>query len=66
MVLHIRVVILNLNWVLIIFHNLRGYDSHLIMLEIGTFVVKVNVTPNGLEKCMAFTNNNNLVFIDSM
>ena len=66
MVLHIGVVILNLNWVLIIFHNLRGYDSHLIMQEIGTFVVKVNVTPNGLEKCMAFTNNNNLVFIDSM
>ena len=36
------------------------------MQEIGTFVVKVNVTPNGLEKYMAFTNNNNLIFIDSM
>ena len=36
------------------------------MQEIGTFVVKVNVTPNGLEKCMAFTNDNNFVFIDSM
>ena len=36
------------------------------MLEIGKFDVKVNVIPNGLEKYMAFTINNNLVFIDSM
>ena len=32
----------------------------------GKFYVKVNVIPNGLEKCMAFTINKNLVFIDSM
>ena len=32
------------------FHNLRGYDSHLIMDEISTFDVKVNAIPNGLEK----------------
>ena len=36
------------------------------MQEIGNFDVKVNVIPNGLEKCMAFTINSNLVFIDSM
>ena len=30
------------------------------------FGVKINVIPNGLEKYMAFTINNNLVFIDSM
>ena len=30
------------------------------------FDIKVNVIPNGLENCMAFTINNNLVFIDSM
>ena len=35
--------------VLAIFHNLRGYDSHLIMQEIGKFDVNVNVTLNGLE-----------------
>ena len=29
------------------FHNLKGYDSHLIMQEIGKFDGKVNVTPNG-------------------
>ena len=50
----------------VIFHNLRGYDSHLIMKEIGKFDVKVSVITNGLEKYMAFTINRNLVFIDSM
>ena len=49
-----------------IFHNLRGYDSHLIIKQIRKFDVKVSVTPNGLEKYMAFTINKNLVFIDSM
>ena len=50
----------------VIIHNLRGYDSHLIMQEIGKFDLKENVTLNGLEKYMAFTVKNNLVFIDSM
>ena len=38
----------------VIFHDLRG-----------KFDVKVSVTPNELEKYMAFTVNKNLVFIDS-
>ena len=50
----------------VIFPNLRGYDSHLIIKEIGQFDVKVSIIPNGLEKYMAFTINKNLVFIDSM
>ena len=50
----------------VIFYNLKGYDSHLIMLEIGKFDVKISVIENGLEKYMAFTINANLVFIDSM
>ena len=50
----------------VIFHNLRSDDSHLIIKEISKFDVKVNVIPNGLEKCKAFTINTNLVFIDSM
>ena len=45
-----------------IFHNSKGYDSHLIMQEIGKF--DVNVIPNVLEKYMAFTIDNNL--LDSM
>ena len=34
----------------VIFHNLRGYDSHLIMQEICKFDVEISVIPNGLEK----------------
>ena len=49
-----------------IFHNLRGYDSHLIFNELDKFDVKIKVIPNGLEKYMAFFLNKNLVFIDSM
>ena len=50
----------------VIFHNLRGYESHLIMQEIDKFDGKISVISNGLEKYMAFTINKNLVFIDSM
>ena len=36
------------------------------MKEISKFDVKISVIPNELGKCMAFTINKNLVFIDSM
>ena len=38
----------------VIFHNLRGYDSHLIFCELNKFDVKIDVIPNRLEKYMAF------------
>ena len=50
--------------VLVIFHNLGGYDSHLIFVELNKFDVKI--IPNSLEKYMAFFLNKSLVFIDSM
>ena len=50
----------------VIFHNLRGYDSHLIIKVISNFDVDIDVIPNGLEKYMAFIINRNLVFIESM
>ena len=34
----------------VIFHNLRGYDSHLIFKELSEFIVNISVIPNGLEK----------------
>ena len=49
----------------VVFHNLKDYDSHLIMQELGKFNLKINVTPNGLEKYMSFSINNKLSFIDS-
>ena len=49
-----------------IFHNLRGYDSHLIFKEISKIKYSIDVIPNGLEKYMSFTLNKNIVFIDSI
>ena len=48
----------------VIFHNLRGYDSHLIFSELNKFDAKISVIPNGLEKYMTFSLNKSLVFID--
>ena len=50
----------------VIFHNLKGYDSHLIFSELNKFDVKISVIPNGLEKYMAFFLSKNLVFIHSI
>ena len=48
------------------FHDLKGYDSHLIFSELHKLNLKVDVIPNGLEKYMAFFLGKDLVFIDSM
>ena len=61
----------NINFLLtkkisVIFHNLRGYDSHLVFHELKKFGVKIDVIPNGLEKYMAFILNKHFVFIDIM
>ena len=63
----------------VIFHNLRGYDSHFITQEIGEIANKyaykdkrgreqpltINAIPNNMEKYMAFMLGNHLTFIDS-
>ena len=57
----------------VVFHNLKNYDSHLIMQELGKFNLKINVIPNvipnlipnELKKYMSFSINGNLSFIDS-
>ena len=63
----------------VIFHNLRGYDSHFIMQEIGAIVknyeytnkygkkcqMNINAIPNNMEKYMAFMLGNHLIFLDS-
>ena len=50
----------------VIFHNLRGYDSHLIFCVLNKFDVKIGVKPNRLDKYIAFFLYKNLVFIDRM
>ena len=63
----------------VIFHNLRGYDSHFIMQQIGEIAKKhaytnkkgekqdlnINAIPNNMEKYTAFMLGNHLTFIDS-
>ena len=60
-------------------NNLRGYDSHFIMQQIGQIAKKytrtnkngqqkemnINAIPNNMEKYMAFMFGNHLVFLDS-
>ena len=50
----------------VVFHNLKGYDGHLIMKELSNFDAKIDVIPCGLENYMTFIVNRWLVFIDSM
>ena len=38
----------------VIFHNLRGYDSHLNFSELDKLDVKISVIPNRLEKYMHY------------
>ena len=52
--------------VLVVFHNLKGYDGHLIVKELSNFDVSIDVIPCGLEKYMVFIVNRWLVFIISM
>ena len=51
--------------ILVVFHNLKSYDSHFIMQKLGRFNLKITVIPYGLEKYMSFTINNKSNFIDS-
>ena len=50
----------------VVFHNLRGYDSHLIISELGKEnLEEVYCIPNNMEKYMMFSIGQ-FVFIDSM
>ena len=50
----------------VVFHNLKHYDFHFIMQELGKFDLKINAVPNLLEKYMSFSINNKLSVIDSV
>ena len=56
---------LKLNKIPVAFHNLKNYDSHLVMQELGKFNLIINVIPNGLEKIYELYELYYLSFIDS-
>ena len=49
----------------VVFHNLKKYDSLLIMQELVKLNLKTNVIPKRLEKYMSFNINSKLGFIDN-
>ena len=49
-----------------LYHNIKNYDLHLIMQELGKFNLKISFILNGLENDMSFSINNKLRFIDSL
>ena len=60
----------------VVFHNLKGYDSHFIINELGDIIqkaketeeeeIKINVIAQNAEKYMAFYIGKHLAFIDSL
>ena len=48
----------------IIFHNLEGYDGHIIFKELNNFDVTIDVIPKIVEKYMIIIVNTNVTFID--
>ena len=49
----------------VIFHNLRGYDSHLIMQAIRKHHGRIDVVPNNYEQYQSFIIGRRLKFLDS-
>ena len=51
----------------IIFHNLEGYDGHIIFRELNNFDnINIQVIPKSTEKYMTFIINKKIIFLDSM
>ena len=51
----------------IIFHNLEGYDGHIIFKELNNFDnIDIQVIPKSSEKYMSIVTNRNIIFLDSL
>ena len=50
----------------IIFHNLQGYDGHIIFKELNNFDVDIAVIPKGIDMYMNIIVNRHITFIDSL
>ena len=49
-----------------IFHNLQGFDGHIIFKELNNFMVDISVIPKGTDKYMSIIVNRHITFIDSL
>ena len=49
-----------------IFHNLQGYDGHIIFKELNNFDVDVDVILKGIDKDISIIVNRHITFIDSL
>ena len=49
----------------IIFHNLKGYDGHIIFKELNNFDVTIDAIPKKIEEYMSIIVNRTITFIDS-
>ena len=47
----------------IIFHNLQGYDGHIIFKELNNFDLDIDVIPTGIDKYMSIIVNRHITFI---
>ena len=50
----------------IIFHNLQGYDGHIIFKELNNFDIAISEIPKGIDKSMSIIGNKHITFIDSL
>ena len=50
----------------IIFHNLQGYDGHIIFKELNNFDVDIDVIPKSNDKYISIIVNRHITFIDSL
>ena len=48
----------------IIFHNLQGYDGHIIFKELNNFGVDIDVILKGIDKYMSIIVSGHITFVD--
>ena len=50
----------------IIFHNLQGYDGHIIFKELNNFNADIDIIPKCIDKYMSIIVNRHITFTDSL
>ena len=50
----------------IIFHDLQGYDGHIIFKRLNNFDVDIEVIPKNIDNYMSIIVNRNITFIESL